>query len=185
VARLARFVEIIFYNLEMDDLSHEYRPELIPRRGEWVAWLLFVMVAAPWLLLLLAKMHVPFIVPLFGVLLLLAAMSISLGNGMDRHTRLRIDNDGLAYHNGLRNVHFRWVQIKEVRIYPSAWNKKVRVIGENGYFDYYTLGEVKYQGNLKGRTGFVNGEEILRQIVLNCGLEIIEQLGDGVYYARR
>jgi hypothetical protein len=169
----------------MDEDRKEYKPELIPRRGEVVAWALFFMVAAPWLGFRLFGIRLPFILPLFGGVLFLAAASISLGNWMDRHTLLHIDADGLAYRNGLRDVHLKWDQVKEVRVSPSTWSKKVWVIGEQARFDFNTLGEVKYRGELKGRTGFVDGEEIIRQIVLNSGLEIVEQLGDIYYYARR
>jgi hypothetical protein len=167
-----------------EDLK-EYHPELIPRRGELVAWALFFMVAAPWLGMRLYGVRLPFILPLFGGVLLLAALSISLGNWMDRHTSLRIDADGLIFHNGLRDVQLRWDQVKEVRVNPSSWSKKVWVIGEGVRFDFNTLGEVKYRGELKGRTGFMDGEAILRKIVLNSGLEIVDQLGDVYYYARR
>ena len=169
----------------MDEDRKEYKPELIPRRGELVAWALCLMIAAPWLGMRLYGVRLPFILPLLGGVLLLAALSISLGNWMDRHTSLRIDPDGLAFHNGLRDVQLRWDQVKEVRVNPSSWSKKVWVIGDQARFDFNTLGEVKYRGELKGRTGFVDGEGILRQIVLNSGLEIVDQLGDSYTYARR
>lgn len=175
----------IIYNKSMSEEQKVYHPELIPRRGEVVAWALFLMVTAPWLGLRIYGMRLPLILPIFAGLLLLAAASISLGNWMDRHTLLSIGVDELVYKNGLRHVHLSWDQVKEVRVNPSTWSKKVRVIGERGRFDFNTLGEVKYQGELKGRTGFVHGEEILRQIVLNSNLEIVDQLGDSYTYARR
>jgi hypothetical protein len=47
------------------------------------------------------------------------------------------------------------------------------------------LNEVKIQGEVKGHFGFTNGDEILREIVLRSGLEIIDHPGEGYYYARK
>jgi len=44
---------------------------------------------------------------------------------------------------------------------------------------------VKVRGELKGRFGFVQGEEILRQIVLNSNLEITDDAGAGYIYVRK
>jgi len=48
-----------------------------------------------------------------------------------------------------------------LQVIPSAWGKKVRVIGENGHFDFRTLGEVRLQGEVKGRLGFEKAKRIL------------------------
>jgi hypothetical protein len=40
-------------------------------------------------------------------------------------------------------------------------------------------------GELKGRMGFAMGEEILRQLVLKSGLQIVDRQGEGYYYARQ
>jgi len=153
----------------VENLPREYRPELIARRGEAIAWLLFVVVSAPWLhrwhhangiahrrletawlAAKLLKMQVTWLVPVFAFLLLFAAGSISLGNWIDRCTALFLDKDGVTFQNGLRNVRLTWNQIKEVRVLPATWNKRVSVIGERAHFDLNTLGEVKYQGATKG-----------------------------------
>jgi hypothetical protein len=46
------------------------------------------------------------------------------------------------------------------------------------------LAELKVLDEVKGRMGFVEGDEILRQILLNSGLQIVERPGEGYYYAR-
>jgi hypothetical protein len=162
----------------------EYRPELLSRRGEYIAWGIALVAIAAWLILHLTD------TPVFGgltfltVLLALSGIAISLGNWMDRRTILRFEPDGVWYDNGLRQVMLHWSEIRQVQVYPSAWGRKVRVIGNQAHFDFRTLGEVIYQGQVKGRLGFEKGEEILRHILENARLKQVPGPENGVYYAR-
>lgn len=165
--------------------SQEYRPELLPRRGEWIAWGCAALVGVGWIILVLSRQRVLPAMIFLEIFLIFAALSISLGNWMDRKSVIRTDTAGLEFQNGLRNIRLAWSQVKEVRVNPSQWGKKVQVIGEGAYFAFRTLGEVKVQEQVKGRLGFENGEEILRQIVLSSGLEIVEQTGDGLTYTHK
>jgi hypothetical protein len=157
----------IIYNICMQHemYSQEYRTELIPRRGEFIAWITALMVLGAWFVLHRAGQPVLPVVPILGVLLLLAALSISLGNWMDRHTRLRLEETGISFHNGLRHVHLQWEQIQRVNVIPSNWGKKVQVIADHAYFEFRTLGQVEAQGRTLGRVGFEQGDRILEQIL--------------------
>ena len=104
---------------------------------------------------------------------------------MDRRMVIQIGRDEIVYQNGLRHVAIPWSGIREVRAESTAWGKRVQVHGEQSYFIFHTLGEVRHKGELKGRMGFESGDEILHQIVLNSGLQIIEHQGDSYYYARQ
>jgi hypothetical protein len=163
----------------------EYRPELIPRRGEITAWVLFLVVGAVWFVLILLHQRVAIPVPLMAGFMFLAAGSISLGNWMDRKTRLRLNDHEIEFQNGLRHVTLQWWQVREVQVSPAPWGKRVRVLAEKSYFDFHTLGEVKYRGEVKGRTGFVDGQEIVGQIIANSGLHIVGQPEGGYYVARK
>ena len=163
----------------------EYRPELLPRRGEWIAWLLALVVAITWLILFLLAPRVTILAPLLTIAFILAACSISLGNWIDRHTLISVNDRGISFRNGLRNIVLEWDKICEVRILPAIWGKKIQVFGVKTYFDFRTLGEVKYKGEVKGRTGIVKGEELLRTIIIKSGLQIVDRLGEGYYYARK
>jgi hypothetical protein len=162
----------------------EYRPALLSRRGEFVAWGVALIAVAAWLVLRLTN------TPVFGglifliILMVLAGMAISLGNWMDRHTILRLEPDGVLFDNGLRQVMLHWSEIRQIQVYPSAWGNKVRVIGEKAYFDFRTLGEVIYQGEVKGRLGFEKGEQILDYILENARLKQVPGSENGSYYAR-
>ena len=162
----------------------EYRPELLSRRGEYIAWGIALVAIAAWVVLHFTA------TPVFGgltfltVLLALSGIAISLGNWMDRRTILRLESEGVRFDNGLRRVMLHWSEICQVQVYPSAWGKKVRVIGEKAHFDFRTLGEVIYQGEVKGRLGFEKGEEILRHILENSRLKKVPGPANCFYYAR-
>jgi len=164
--------------------DREYRPELIPRRGEWIAWASALIVSAAWIALRWNERPVFIVLPFLAITLVLAALSISLGNWMDRRTVIRLGEAGMEYDNGLRHVRLPWAEVQQVRVLPSHWGKKVQVFGERIYFSFRTLGEVRLQGEMKGRMGFEKGEEILRQIILSGGLQVMEREGDETNYVR-
>ena len=176
-----------WYNLPMvgGQGKQEYRPELISRKGELIAWGTAFLVVIGWSILYLSGRSVTAAIPFLAVFLIFSGLAISLGNWMDRHTSLVIDEDAIEYQNGLRHIRSLWTEIKEVRVIPNQWGKKVQVYGERVYFSFRTLSEVKVQGELKGRFGFIKGDEILREIVLRSTLEIVERPGEGYTYARK
>lgn len=170
--------------------SKEYRPELIPRRGEAIAWLGTLIVAIAIAILILTGNRVSFWLLILGVPLALVSFGISLGNWMDRHTVMQLSAQGVSYTNGLRRVEFGWNEIQELRVLPARWGKKVQVFGEAAYFGFHTLGEVSAAGRSLGRTGFMDGEHILQTILDKSGLKLVHQVevGDtkeGYYYARQ
>ena len=138
-----------------------------------------------WLILRLRELHVPSYVPFVTVFLFLAAMSISLGNWMDRSTMIRLGPEGIRFDNGLRHVYLLWEQIQQVELIASNWGDKVRVYGEVGHFDFRSLGEVKMSGEVKGRMGFEQGEQIFQRIIQMAGLQEVEHSGNHHYYARK
>jgi hypothetical protein len=157
----------LIYNPGMaKDLEvQEFRPEPIPRRGELVAWACTLLLFGAWFALARIGQGIHPALPLLAVPLLLVSLSISLGNWMDRVTRLRLDNERIAFQNGLRNVHLAWDEIRQVKVVPAQWGKRVEVLGENAHFRFYTLGEIKMGDQVKGRTGFAAGEQILARIL--------------------
>lgn len=161
-----------------------YRPELIPRRGEFIAWISTGLIGLTVIILYLTHQRVSWVLLGLLIFLLLSAAVISLGNWMDRQTIIRIEADGIEYFNGLRRVRLPWSEVVDVRVSSAAWGKRVQVRGERGFFIFHTLGEVRHKGELKGRMGFEAGDEILRHIVLKSHLQIVDDTGGGYYYAR-
>ena len=143
----------------------EFHPELNSRRGELIAWGSTLLVAAGWGVLAASDNRIPGSIPFLGILLLLAALSISLGNWMDRRTRLQLGPEGVHFQNGLRDVQLSWDEIRQIQVYPGKWGKRVSVIGPASHFEFRTLGEVSVQGETKSRLGFVDGESILQKML--------------------
>jgi len=166
-----------------------FKPELVSRRSELIAWGSAVLINGTWILLMLIGHPLSFWLLILGVPLLLIASGMSLGNWMDRQTVLTLDMENIYFSNGLRHVKFKWFEIQEVRVLPAQWGKKVQVFGQQSYFGFHTLGEVKANGKVLGRTGFIDGERVLELVIDRAKLKEIKQieLGDqqeGYYYSR-
>lgn len=167
----------------------EYNPELVSRRSELIAWGSAILVNGTWLLLILFGQPLSFWLPILGIPLILIAAGMSLGNWMDRHTVLKLDFESIFFSNGLRHVQLKWQEVQEVRVLPAQWGKKVQVFGERSYFGFHTLGEVSANGKVLGRTGFVDGDRVLEQILDRAALSEVKQVGvggqqEGYYYSR-
>ena len=182
----------ILYNDDMQGQMKkpEFRPEVVSRRSKFIAWGSAIVVNGTWILLVVFNQAVSFWLLLLGIPLLLVALGMSLANWMDRRTLIRLHEDGISFSNGLRKVDLSGEEIKEVRVRPAQWGQKVQVLGEDAYFAFHTLGEVTSNGRLLGRTGFQDGDWILKQILDETGLIESKQvdLGDhqeGYYYSRQ
>jgi hypothetical protein len=165
--------------------ASEFRPELLSRRGEYLAWGSAALSLVGWGILILTGKPVLSFIPFMAAFFSFAALSISLGNWMDRRTYILLEANGLIYKNGLRHVCLNWDEIKQIQVFNSSWGKKVRVIGKTQHFDFRTLGELKVSGEVKSRMGFKDGEKILSLILSNSGLIEVEQTGNSYYYARK
>jgi hypothetical protein len=160
-----------------------YTPEIQSRRSELVAWCLAGASLVGLFILNLGGM-IYFWAIVFVAFMFFAAMSISLGNWMDRQTKLVIDATGVSYTNGLRQVRLDWPSIKNVTTCPSRWGDKVQVLGEKAHFDFNTLGEVTYQQQVQGCVGFQQGDQIKEEIISKSGLSMVAKKGDSYYYSR-
>jgi hypothetical protein len=161
----------------------EFRPELLPRRGEWTAWVL-TLAASLGMWFLRRSGYIPMWAWIFWAFLLFSGMSISLGNWLDRSTVIRVEAGGIHFGNGLRRVWLGWDEVQKVAVLPARWGKSVQVIGEKSHFGFKTLGEVRFQGEVRGRTGFSKGQEILDVILRETGLVLVEESNNAYYYAR-
>lgn len=163
--------------------SREFRPELLSRRGEWTAWAL-ILAASLGMWFLNQSGYIPFWTWIFWAFLLFSAASISLGNWLDRKTVIRLESDGIRFENGLRRVRLHWPEVQKVAVLPTRWGKTIQVVGENSHFGFKTLGEVQFRGEVRGRTGFPEGQAILDIILRKAGLVLVEESNNAYYYAR-
>jgi len=160
-----------------------YTPELLSRRGESTAWAL-ALAAALGLYFLSLRQSLPFWAWFFVALLIFSAASISLGNWVDRHTFIRLESDGVVFENGLRKARLAWRDIEEMQTAPARWGTSVQVIGEQAHFSFSTLGEMQFQGQVRGRTGFVEGKLIMDEIIHAASLTRMSQTGQFLRYSR-
>lgn len=163
--------------------ARKFQPELISRRGEWTAWLLTLAVSVglwSWD----RSGYIPAWMWFFWGFLAFSAVSISLGNWIDRSTAIWLESGGVRYENRLRQVRLRWPDVKQVAVLPARWGKSVHVIGEQSHFGFKTLGEMRFRGEVRGRTGFSQGQEILDVILRETGLTLVEESNNAYYYAR-
>jgi hypothetical protein len=177
-------------------MNQEFRPEQIPRSGERNAWLIASLAVASWGMLWWRADSFSWLGLALVLFFLAAAISISLGNWMDHQTVLSLDGGQITFRNGIRDLTLSWDQIKEVRVHPNRWGKRVQVLGfdeskpskgQSGInvgFVFHTLGEVEYQNKVQGRMGFKEGQSILKQIVESSGLEEKANNPSGRYYVR-
>lgn len=151
--------------------SQAYQPVLNSRRSEIQAWILTFVLAATIIFVPIesgmVKVGGYVLIGFFG----LSAMAISLGNWIDRRTFLGMDENGINFRNGLRNVQFRWEEVEKVQVRPSKVGDKVLIFGNRSYFSFQTLGEIVRNDEVKGRMGFEKGVEILNTILHYSDLE--------------
>jgi hypothetical protein len=164
--------------------THEFRPESISRRGEWMTWVLTVISLAALAFLHTQTAQVSIWYYIFVLFMLFTAASISLSNWMDRNTVLTLKPDGIDFRNGLRNVSLQWDQLSEVRVFPSRFGKQVYIQGEFSHFNFRTLSVLERKGEVRNQMGFAQGEHIIQQILTASRLEQVDQSGKGNYYAR-
>ena len=103
---------------------------------------------------------------------------------MDRKTTLRMDREWISFVNGLRHVRFNWDDIQKVNVIPLRWGKSVQVIGKDAHFEFRTLGEVQYQGEVRGRLGFAEGEAVLKYLLEKTNLFLSKEEKGRYYYSR-
>ena len=117
---------------------------------------------------------------------ILSAILLSLNSWNERKKLLRLDNGGVSFRNGLRQVEMKWDEISRVQIIPSNIGDKIIVQSENTMFIFHTLGEMKVKGEVKDRTGFEQGQAILETILGRSGLAEMERRQDNssYYYVR-
>lgn len=164
-------------------MTREFRPELMPRKGEWLAWLASIGL---FLGLFLGGERwgpLPFIYWAFAGFILFSALSISLGNWVDRRSVIRLGAEGIAFENGLRSVRLTWPEVQNVAVAPTRLGRRVQVQGAQSHFTFKTMSESAMGGQLM-RTGFADGQEILETILRECGMKLKAEKDGMEIYAR-
>jgi hypothetical protein len=161
----------------------EFHPELMPRRSEAVAWLAGIGMLIGLFLATSRWGAQSFVFWTFEALLLFSAVSISLGNWMDRRSIIRMGVDGIAFENGVRSVRLSWPEVQNVAVVPTRLGKRVQVQGAQSHFTFKTMSESTLAGQ-QMRTGFADGQEILDTVLKECDLKMKVEKDGMTYYAR-
>jgi hypothetical protein len=161
----------------------EFHPELLSRRGELLAWLAGIGLMLGLYLAGNKWGSLPITYWLFAGLILFFALSISLGNWMDRRSVIRLGKDGIDFENGLRSVRFSWSDVQNVAVIPTRLGKRVQVQGAQSHFTFKTMGE-SLLGDQQLRTGYANGQDILETVLGECGFQVVVEKNGIRYYSR-
>lgn len=164
-------------------VNREFRPELMPRRSELIAWLAGIGMLVGLFLATSRWGAQSFVFWVFAALLLFSAASISLGNWMDRRSVIRMGVDGIAFESGVRSVRLGWPEVQNVAVIPTRLGKRVQVQGAQSHFTFKTMSESTLGGQVI-RTGFADGQEILETVLEESGLRVKTEKDGMAYYAR-
>ena len=161
----------------------EFRPELMPRKGEFNAWALAIGLGIVLYLAISAWPDSLTFLVLFEVVMVFFALAISLGNWMDRRTVLRLGADGVSFENGIRSTRLGWPDIQNVAVVETRSGKRVQVQGEQLHFTFKTLTVMSMFGQ-SVHSGFANGQEILDMVLQSGNLKLTKEEQGVYYYAR-
>ena len=128
--------------------------------------------------------RVPVAAWVFFGFILLAGLSTLLSHWVDKHTVLRLDGSRVSFTNGMRDVSLAWHEIETIDVVPLKWGRSVQVMGNGTQFQFRTLAEVQYQGKIRGRLGFADGEAVLQHILEKTGLSLSKEEKGRYYYSR-
>ncbi|MDH5506677.1 MAG: hypothetical protein OEZ02_05615 [Anaerolineae bacterium] len=163
----------------------EYRPEIGSRQSEITAWVLTGMTMVVALVLGQGDAGLSPLLTWLLVFFSISAVLISFGNWVDRNTLLVMDDQGVHFCNGLRNVKIEWDKISQVTEFPGRETSKVHVWSSNARFTFRK--PVNRSGNLGNiNIGFKDGQKIMEIIILKAGLvEKSQSSNIGYYYTRK
>jgi hypothetical protein len=153
------------------------------RKGELLAWLAGLGLILGLFLGSDTWGPLPVVYWAFAGFIVVSAMSISLGNWVDRRSVIRMGADGITFENGLRSVRLTWPEVQNVAVVPTRFGKRVQVQGAQSHFTFKTMSESTL-GTQVMRTGFADGQEILDIALRECGLQLKAEKDGMVYYAR-
>lgn len=161
----------------------EFRPEIMPRKGEFNAWALAIGLGLALYIALTVWPETPSFLWIFEGVCVFSALAISLGNWMDRRTIIRLSPDGVAFDNGLRSVRLTWPAVQHVAVIAAGAGKRVQVQGESSHFTFKTLTVMSMFGQ-SVRSGFAAGQDILDTVLRSSNLKLTKE-SEGVYYYAR
>lgn len=158
-----------------------YKPRINSRRPELMAWIFSLSI----ILFLIAQPQTGFFAiggVILAVFFIFSALTISIGNWVNRKTELSFNKDEICFYNGIRKTCFQWEDITRMEIYPGRFNDKISLLKEAERLNFDVIGSNETIPPSSPRYGFEEGEKILDIILDRTNLVNQRYEGQGYYY---
>jgi len=166
------------------DEKKTYRLITLNRSGEWIAWLLVLILGILDAVLLSRVGTISLVALIFTTLFLLAALASSFSNWLERNTNITVSESGLVYKTPLRSLEMMWGEIDSLRLTRRGAGWYVMVVGDQGVFTFQTPTSIKGSFGREAKTGLESGEQLAAMIAVQADLLEPELEGD-VWVCRR
>ena len=166
------------------DEKKTYRLITLNRSGEWIAWLLVLILGILDAVLLSRVGTISLVALIFTTLFLLAALASSFSNWLERNTKITVSEADLVYQTPLRRLQMMWGEIDSLRLTRRGAGWYVMVVGDQGVFTFQTPTSIKGSFGREAKTGLESGEQLAAMIAVQADLLEPELEGD-VWVCRR
>ncbi len=166
------------------DAKKTFRMITLNRSGERVAWLLVFVLGILDAVLLSRLGSISLIALIFTILFLIAALSSSFSNWLDRNTIITISGSDLVHQTPIRRVEMTWREIDSLRLTRRGAGWYVMVVGDQRVFTFQTPTTMKGPIGREAKTGIESGEKLAAMITRQADLVKLELEGD-VWMCRR
>lgn len=167
------------------DVPLEFKPNPGSRRPEWLSWSLAALLAG--LAVWLGTSGGPAV---FGAWALcayfgLSALVMSLGNWVERNTRLTLREAGLTFRRPFQTVEMAWDEIRRIEVRKGPVGGRIFVTGGTDRFSLRLAHQVEIRGRIRDRYGFAESELIVQTMIEKANLKREPMPFDGgTYYGR-
>lgn len=149
--------------------AREYRPVQGSRQGEVMAWLTAVGAAVGTVILSGQRGELFVLGAGLAAFLVATAALLTFGSWLDRNTRIRFDEDQLAYRSPLRRVALTWDRIERLSAWDTGRGWRVQVEGGERAVRFRTQNRLSLGGQ-ELALGIEGGEELANAIRRRAGL---------------
>jgi hypothetical protein len=149
---------------------NSYRPIPISPNGEIVAWIFTLVLASLSGVLTWKVGSLPLWPSIFTLLTLLLALGIRFSRWLEANTSIELGPEAIRYLSPLRKLEFQWGEIKKLIASPAGNGWWIFVYSELGALRFQTATRLTGMYGREVRTGFLEGSEIVNQILRNADL---------------
>lgn len=160
-------------------ISGFYQPEPVPARGEYIAWVVLLIFVVTSGILVWRTESISFWVLFFTIAMAIISAAIRFGRWMEANTRIELSRGVICHSTPIRKTEMRWEHLEELSAVPAGSGWMIQVVGRRSAFRFRTATELHGPGDEILTTGFLAGEEIVEQILLNSTFSAASSAGAG------